>query len=283
MRNKRLTFQNMRLKKRFLRLILPIFVLNISVLVIDSVFPLNITYTYLMGLFPLFQGPGTYYLLLVIEGTLLLPVLLFLYRSLDNKYIFLLILFAANVIFEVFSFCIDLYMLSPLIYSGSIFRYILALGLGLYIYDNYHTFFQNNFIKFLILLSFVYLLGWGIFQYSVPYFTPITKWQNVFSFMYSAFIVFILLQKLEAVKTYSSVFINFFIITGKASWHIFLFQIIYFSVGINMLLFKAIERKLQFSFYLAGGVTILVSLLFIIVIGIYWYKVELYIIERYKI
>ena len=219
MKNKSITFKNMRLKKRFLRLLLPVFVLNIGVLVIDSVFPLNISYTYIIGFFPLFQGPGTYYLLLVVEGTLLLPLLLLLYRYLDNKYIFLLILFVANIIFEVFSFYINLYMEFPLIYSGSIFRYILALGLGLYIYDNYHMFFKNNFIKFLISLSFVYLVGWGIFQYSVPYFIPITKWQNVFSFTYSGFIVFVLLQILEPVKTHSSVIIDFFIITGKASWH----------------------------------------------------------------
>lgn len=138
--------------------------------------------------------------------------------------------FIFNIIIELIynALQIDEYL-----YSSSIFRFTFLIILGFYLFEKMfaknagggtYTGKRTEKIIFIIgnILSIIYLIycNFG----SIPYFIDTWKRQMVFSNFYQITLVFILI-KLIPNKFYK------FNILGKASYHIFLTQMVWFSVN----------------------------------------------------
>lgn len=279
MENKEVSLKSFRIKKRLIRVIIPMLTLSLVVLGIEYIFHIDFQFTYFLGVFPLLKGPGTYYLILVIEAIIILPLLYILNTKVSNIYKFLFIVFVLNLLFEYFSYWIELYKNQPLLYTSSILRYLFALGIGFYIYTNYEKFFTNKYFILFLFISFMYLFTWGIYQHKVPYFIEIKKWQNLFSYLYSGLLLFMLFRLIDVIK---HLIPKIFVTIGQASWHIFLFQVIYFGAGTQKFIIDYLKNHYAYSFGFIGFSVIVLNLIFIVGIGIYWYKIEYYLNKRLK-
>lgn len=207
------------LKKRIKRLYFPFLIIYFLELLLSKVFlsksldaSFIIKNLILGGL-----GPGSYYPVIMFQFLFVIPIIYVIsHKKLNYS---LPIFFALGVLFEMFT---SLSEMNEGIYRLLIGRYIFAIALGSHLALN-----QNKISKMLLyvgsILSVIYMyasvyLDYHIFGHS--YWLP----QQAPAYFYTAFL-FIVGMNLLQKKGFIFVTIAKF---GKASWHIFLIQMLYF-------------------------------------------------------
>ncbi|TWH45270.1 acyltransferase [Sporomusa sp. KB1] len=226
----------------------------------------------LIGLLPI-PGPGNYFFTIMIELVFIFPVLYLCY--LRKPKFFLLICFIVNIAFEL----ISPYILSKYVYlyNASALRFLFAISLGMWISNDYHLSSKSN-IPVLIgsIFSIIYLLINTFGYYAIPHFLPNQHTQNILSFFYPALLVLVGITCLP--KTVSNNSLNKFIIKlGKASYHIFLVQMFYFSIicssfGPGLFVYFAFGLDSATEFLLAF-INLILNETICILIGLWFYNI----------
>lgn len=235
----------------------------------------------LLGIFPPHGGPGDYFVSDLIQLIVLAPVLYITFRK--SPVIFLIVAILTNIVFELIAPYFPDY---EYMYRRCVIRYLSAIALGLYISEDY---LKNNFVNLrekkhcfvipLFLFSFFCLIHFN--GSSIPFFRSEWGTQNVLSFFYPLVIVVILLNHYKYLfKIVNKTLIELIQTIGKASYHIFTFQIAYFvfiSSHIHKLL---ILGKNVLPLTMLVSIMIVANLIFTIFFGYLFYKVEPYLFNQ---
>lgn len=279
-------------KSRFKRLYFPyILLLTFSLIIGSSILIItgkNLfvapSFLTLIGLLPL-KGPnlGYYFVTIVLQVIFIFPMIYVFYQR-NSK----LTIFASLVIdlsFQLISFYY--YNFNSYLF---IFRFISALTIGLWISEqNFNLdeklsklskikeFYSNyKFFITLTVIGIIYLALWYFFYqsylkscfYPLPYLNGkylTFSCQNMFSFVYDGLIIILGLILLPNIT--KNKIINFMGLIGKASYHIFLIQILFFNFSLFISCFggQLLINKL---------VIISCDIIFCIIIGIIFYISE---------
>lgn len=214
------------LKRKFLRFTIPMigaFCLYIILYLIagNSLTLLRVFKTIVLGNY----GSGAYYYNLMIEFIFVAPVIFIIIHKLDTNGVILIGLL--NLIYEVFC---SAYCLHSGIYRVLIFRYLLAIALGMF-YGKYEErkLAPEVLIK-MVIVGIVYILLPYCWNYCYRIFTY-SPWgrTSMISVLYVFPVIYILLETFKEHK--SSHFIgNAAEKVGRASYHIMYTQMIYYIV-----------------------------------------------------
>ena len=253
--------------KKIKRIVFPVIVINSILFFLDLVLKKElIQWNFLFNIIPLYQGSGTYFILIAIESIFVLPIIYYLHRYMDNTKLFLLIMFFLNILIEFIALN-NAFLNNSFNHSANILRFVFLIALGMYLYSNEDK--NEKLFKLLSLFSFFYLLIWGILKFDTPFVVNSKSWQNYFSYLYTYIFVYYFFKILENYKER----IQILILIGKASWHIFLIQVAYFGMDLKRIFFEFISSYIS-NYMLNGLITIIFSITIILYIGILWYKFE---------
>lgn len=171
-------------------------------------------------------GPGAYYPWIYIQFAILLPLVAPIFKIPIGKLcVFFIII--SQFIESTFAF----FNVSQLLYRLLFLRYCFIVLLG-------YILVQKGFIlnKYTFSLATACLLFSSVIVYSehdfspliYPFVNPVCHW---FCYIYIAYILLFLLRYLYRNIPENSTIMSFFLITGKYSYEIFLFQIVYFATS----------------------------------------------------
>jgi len=158
------------------------------------------------------EGPGNYFLTLTIQFVLILPLIRYGWRKSPIGSVLLALILSAG--FEIVAYSTQM---SEYGYSSSVLRYAFAIALGFWIADGRST-------LPLLPLSLLYLTAHAR-GFLVPFFVPTWQPQNLLAFGYAACIVELTVR---TIRTNVPVLSRL----GRASYHILLFQMLWFAYGI---------------------------------------------------
>ncbi|MDH6603154.1 peptidoglycan/LPS O-acetylase OafA/YrhL [Bacilli bacterium PM5-9] len=168
-------------------------------------------------------GPGSYYTFVSIQIVFMAPIIYFLFKK-NSK-----ITFAAIIVLDII-YNIYIAPLSSDAYRMLSLRYIIFILLGIRLNRSIKN---NENIKIsliFILIGFIFILGYNYLGYTPKIYF---NWSNASSFpvaLYAYGIVFILYKGyIRFEKKFNNFFFNFFSLLGKASYHIFLFQMLFYG------------------------------------------------------
>ncbi|MHC1681701.1 MAG: acyltransferase family protein [Clostridiaceae bacterium] len=213
--------------KRFKRIVLPfviIFLLSFFLGLVQGKVSFNkLT---ILGYLPV-TGPGNYYITILFQFIFLFPIMFYIIKRYPN--LGLLLMFLINLTFELISPHILFFKTNIYYYNSSIFRYLFAIALGIWI-GNKKTYSKNEklFISLGFIFSTVYLILSVFFNFKFIYFIPVWRTQNLLSFFYPLIIVLLGIKFLPPKS--NNILAKLLAFLGKASYHIFLFQILFFSL-----------------------------------------------------
>lgn len=208
-------------------------------------------------------GPGSYYFPVMMQLIIMFPFLYWIIHKFNSKGI--IFIFILNILYEIVC---NLINIDSATYRLQSFRYLFCFSTGIWFAHN-----QQIKNKLILLVSFIfgitYILlksytsinipfdnGWGAFPcLSTFYLFPI------FYFSY---------KKLNDKTIKFKFFDTIFSLLGKASWHIFLVQMIYYTCINNESIYKELPLMLNI-FINIGSCSI---------IGILFYKLESSILNK---
>ncbi len=221
----------------------------------------------IIGYLPV-SGDGNYFVTILLQYIILAPIIVRVFNK--HPYVTIIGLFAVDLSFELIAPYIPVFTSVPYLYSGCILRYTSAIALGMYAGNEYlknkSVNIKNPFILTGFAISLVFLVALSFFHFRIPMFRPEWAVQSIISFFYPAIAVILLLNwnyetKISVLQT-----------IGKASYHIFLVQIIFFGFGLSLQ--KLIPTQ---SFALLGIPAIIGNLIITVLIGYLFYRAEVYI------
>lgn len=181
-----------------------------------------------IGLLPV-SGPGNYFVTLVLQTILFFPVIDYLFQRKPSLTIVLLIAF--EILFLVWSSHVRLFVEKEYLYSAALPRYFSAIAFGLVLSGNMVKPFNSNlFFLFLAIVaaSCLYLYHMVYAGLDIEYMIADWQTQSVLTFGYAAAMVWILFKALPVSS--DNKLLRLFAALGKASYHIFLIQIVYFGL-----------------------------------------------------
>lgn len=124
---------------------------------------------------------------------------------------------------------------------------------------------KNKYLILGLIISFIYLILF-LFGFSIPYFYNNWQPQNFLIFTYP--LLLCLTGMLYLPSEAKNIILSLLANIGKASYHIFLIQIVFFGAGFSLIsLFKEIN-------YLNFLITILLNCILIVTIGFIFFKLE---------
>ncbi len=224
---------------------------------------MNVIY-FLLGN-PYFPGPGSYYVVILIQFILLFPLI---YKLFEINPIFgFICCYLIELSFQLFTRQVpivrELFDDYTYLYSANIFRYFSIIGFGLYFINNSNLFSKKNlFIWPLLFISLYSLMGCGIFWgnsilpdwmypnllfesegglFYIKYFYRKPWWgiANLINYPFDAFIfllcMMILPSELNKDKPRHQSISRFFKKYSKLTYHILLVQIVYFFINIPII------------------------------------------------
>jgi len=208
------------LSQRFNRLLVP-FILVWVAQVIITIIVLGkglTTYDILKSFFGGGWGPGSYFIPVIIQHTLLLPLLYML--ALSGLSRMLVILFVCDMAFELLSYALGL---PSQLYRLLYFRYVFASALGIWLAMSKGV--NKLWMMTGILISLTYISLVNYFNFKLPI-DPSWGSQNAPSFIWPFSIVILGLKVLP--KSATRIIEVISVKVGEASYHIFLTQMVYF-------------------------------------------------------
>ncbi|WP_424355973.1 acyltransferase family protein [Methanobacterium sp. MBAC-LM] len=260
------------LKSRFERIVYPLIVVWILSLVIAVLLNKEIyigTMT-LIGYMPL-SGPGNYFISILLQFVLLFPILYWLYKY-NPKYV-LIAGFILNFAFEVLAAQVPALGNNSYWYRACILRYLFLIVLGMWLVDNFEPARLKSLIKRKNLLiglvvSIIYITGVSIFSLKFPYFQGSWQPQTVLSFFYPLFLCALGIKYLPSV---SNRVWNSFRVIGKASYHIFLVQMLFFVSGLQLIIFDLNLQNVLVVKILAVSI---INVLILVGLGLLFYYMD---------
>ena len=258
------------LKSRFERIVYPLIILWILSLVMGILLGKDI-YIGIMtfiGYMPL-SGPGNYFISILIQFVLIFPILYRLYNY-SPKYT-LITGFILSFGFEIVTTQIPILDNSFYWYKACILRYLFLIVLGMWLVNNFDPANLKSLIKRKavltgLIVSIAYMVGVSIFSWKFPYFQNPWQPQTVLSFFYPLILCAVGIKYLPSFtnRIWSS-----FRLIGKASYHIFLIQMLFFVSGLQLIYYNlGLHHTGGIMLALAGNIIIL------IVLGLLFYYTE---------
>lgn len=261
--------------KRISRYIFPlvlIYVIDLIYMYLSKIPLTNDVITRIITLQLPTAGPGNYYISIIMQIIIISPVLFYVYSK--KPFATLVTMVALNATFE---------FLGPYIpyaiYYVSFLRYFAAFALGMYLSKE---FVQKQEIKLtkksnlplivLIFLSAVYMFTFHITDFA--FFRPEWNAQNLFTFSYAILPIAIVLSTYPVLSKLA-LFTSKVRLLGRASYHIFLVQILYFGTGLNN--FFLLESS---PLLIIGVVSIMANLTITITFGLLFYFLNQKLIKR---
>lgn len=218
------------MQRQFSRLVVPVLVIYALSLLLSIWFENDPYFGYqtLLLKFPM-TGPGNYYVSIVLQFILLFPLLYVFYKR--HPVAMIVTCFAVDVAFQLMSNNDVMMDEHYYMYTGNILRYLSALALGMWITKKLDLFSKRNaFIVIGFVMSFVYILLEDYTSWQLEAFPSRWRSQTVLSFFYPLVLVVL------TIKYYPSFLkgavAKFVALLGKASYHIFLVQILYFGLDV---------------------------------------------------
>ena len=182
----------------------------------------------LIGLLPV-SGPGNYFVTLVLQSILLLPLIGYFFQRRPVPTVIFLVV--AEVLFLLLGNTISLFDQNNYLYSSALPRYFSAIALGLIL-----SRLVTRPLKAAILVPALLLAGASaaylfevVYQgVQVPGIRADWDAQNLLAFGYAAFVLLLLFKVLP--RHSNKKVLKFLAELGKASYHIFLVQVVYFGL-----------------------------------------------------
>jgi peptidoglycan/LPS O-acetylase OafA/YrhL len=238
-----------------------------------------IGWLYILGRLPVI-GNGNYFASILLQYIFISPLIFFFYRKSPRASI--ATLFLLELLFQLLTPYISVFQQTKYLYSACIFRYLSAIAIGLHISDDLlvkgriHLLDRKNlFILVGFPISIVYLLMARTTAQPFPLFWNQSNFQNLISFFYPTVLVALIMN--WRFQHFNNWFFKATMIFGKASYHIFLVQILYFGFGLNFIKFVTIDNYLIW-----GPLAIILNLLINIILGLLFYLAQGRIEERLK-
>lgn len=260
------------LKSRFERIAYPLIIVWILSLITAILLNKEIyigTMT-LIGHMPL-SGSGNYFISILIQFVILFPILYKFYKY-NPKYL-LITGFILNFAFEILATQAPVLSNNSYWYRACILRYLFLITLGMWLADNFEPKHLKALIKrknllFGLIISIAYIVGVSIFSLKFPYFQSTWQPQTVLSFFYPLILCALGIKYLPSI---SNPFWNCFRVVGKASYHIFLVQMLFFVSGLQLIIF---DLNLQNTFNIKILVVSTVNVLILIGLGLLFYYMD---------
>lgn len=226
----------------------------------------------LIGYLPV-TGPGNYYITILLEFVIIAPLLAYFYKKYPKLLLICMVLLDFG--FQLIAPYIGLLNGYSYLYSACILRYFSVIALGMFVTDEFLT---NGYVNLknkkyrLIMLalpiSVLYIITGLFVKQPIPLFKPEWGTQNIISYAYT-FIITVLLLNLDITRFTDNIIYRFITLIGKASYHIFLVQILFFGSNLTFVNFVTKNNEL-----LMGGPAILLNLITTITLGILFYRLE---------
>lgn len=205
-------------------------------------------------------GPGSYFIPVLIQHLLFFPMVYYLYEKTKYKEIVLFSLGLLAIFLEMFCSYFDI---SSTLYRLLFFRYIFAIGLGVYIfYKHKNKKIFPNFIKVLLLfisLSYITIVNYK--GYYFPFDYPSWRSQHTLSYFYPACLLWLGISNLFIFG--NSLLGGVLVIVGRASYHIFLLQMMWFVGGGSFFIVQNSIARLGINLFIP------------ILLGVLFYKLEI--------
>jgi peptidoglycan/LPS O-acetylase OafA/YrhL len=180
-----------------------------------------------IGVLPV-SGKGNYFITLLLQSVLFLPLIGYCYYRWPLRTALILVLL--EIVFLLTAYRIAYFQEDRYLYDAAFFRYLSAIALGLWLSTTISSEKHKGkwFLVLIALASGVYLY-WQLYQgLLLPHIRPEWQAQLVLTFPYAALLVylFLLLFPQQSDNKVLGVMAE----TGKASYHIFLVQVLYFGL-----------------------------------------------------
>ena len=238
---------------RLTRLIVPFTMMYFLEVCIHLIFSPKMAYEYVLMYLCGGWGDGTYYVPVMIQFVFSFPLIYFLIKWNKKKGLFLS--FTLTLLYELIQ---RAYQMNVECYTNILFRYLFLIASGCYagLYSE-----SNNRIHILYLIEVAVGLAFIILFSYTPYHTVIFQdyWKST-TLLPSLFVIPIVTLILK----YINISIPFFEIIGRASFHIFLVQKVFFYGIKSGIEFDTGNQILQ----------VLLNILCCVVVGIAFYYFE---------
>jgi len=190
-------------------------------------------------------GPGSYFVPIIVQATLLLPLIYMLMRK--NLNVMTLVLLIVSLLLELACLWLDV---SRDLYRIIVVRYIFALALGVWLAFNYNKI-SYKWLVPLSGLSVIYITGVNYFDLELIM-EPVWLSQHAPAFFYTLLLTIVCLKayRIKGTNPLSRIMVH----AGRASYHIFLTQMVYFwfipnlFAGLPLYMYLSISVVLSFGF-----------------------------------
>lgn len=186
-------------------------------------------YTWL-GVFPV-TGRGNYFITMLLQSILLLPLIGYGFRHWPKSTFGVLVLL--EVLFQLWAANLPYFKEDGYLYDAAFPRYFSAIALGLWLSTLVWKPLKRGDVLLVLLLGLVGAVCLYFLQYErLPlkgYIRPEWRTQQVLTFGYAALLVWLALKLLPNFTNFIPV--RLLAELGKASYHIFLVQVVYFGLA----------------------------------------------------
>lgn len=209
-------------------------------------------------------GPGGYFTPLFIQHLILFPTIIWLKNKFSsyNQFTMLAGFFLVSVFLEWMCIILNI---PEWLYRLLYLRYLFAAVIGTYIVS--HGFSKKVFLL-ITPISVIYIICVSYLNYNLPIIYSAWNFQHAPAYFYTALLVFCLWRIYPLFRGIE----NYFLPIGKASYHIFLFQMIWFWK------FARFLRKLVTNDLLYLTLNIFICLL----VGYAFYTIQMALTKRYS-
>ncbi len=208
------------------------------------------------------KGPGSYYVPIMVQFILVVPLCFEVIRKYKKRGLYAIA--TINMLFECLVYLVPIP--APL-YRLLIFRYLFIIGMGIYISISDNMFTKKElYCSFVIGVGYIFFTNyfksdtgeyvWSLFKY----------WQNTAApvglYIFPIFSALLKKFKFYVVK------LKKILLIGKASWHIFLIQVLYYQFfygGLNL-------KNILYHFPI--GIEIIINLIICILLGVFFFEIE---------
>lgn len=185
----------------------------------------------LIGLFPL-TGPGNYFVSILLEFIIVFPIVYLAFKNYPKLTLFSC--FLINLTFELVSK--QYISIGSYVYGASILRYLFLICLGIMLINiNNKSMFKNKLIVTGFVLSMIYLVISFFLGWFSNYFISTYQYTTLLTAFYPLMLVIIGLKYLPHRSNF--ILTKLLALIGKASYHIFLVQILFFGAGYSLINF----------------------------------------------
>ena len=231
----------------------------------------------------LFEGPGNWFIPILFQSIFLLPLMYKAFSIMPR--LSLILCFIIEICFHLFLFAYIGELtsledwLTELNFRYIILLYMSAIGMGFWFSKEHNLFSKKNlFLWILFPISVIYMVAWQFFDFRLEIEgSGIVRGDyNYFTFIYAAFIILVVMKLFP--KNPKNKVSKFFTTIGRASFHIYLVQDIYFAITYSLSSTGA--KTVENIFDISSGESFLNILLLIlnwticISAGVFWLYVE---------